>query len=272
MLLIRQLTFRPSAKPGIVAPLTVRSTGHYRFRRHTEANSPRHFTQIFWVIGGQLEYERCGKWHPAGPGDTFFYKAGEVHRIRADEAGCDYYWLTFDGTGPGQWLEEQFPGAAARKAGKCPVAWFEELRGIISLPSITAEREAASLGLRLLIEFTGSIAPSRETEPSREEDFCQKLEQLIQQNYRDPEFGIQQAAGLMNRHRSSVFRLYREQRGISPSAYLQRMRLRHGLELLRTSGMNITEIAVASGYRDANYFAKIIRRATGEPPKAVRRG
>jgi AraC-like DNA-binding protein len=271
MLQQRQLTFRPSSTPGIISPVTVRSTGHYKLQNRIEENPPRGFTQLFWVANGASRYFRSGVWHLVRPGDTFFYTDQEAHKVQADETICEYFWITFDGPFVGNWLGLQFPGPGPRRAGSCPVSWFEELKEIISRPTISAEREAAELGLRLLMKFTDSAGPYMKTGNSREEDFCQRLEHLIHQHYTNPEFGIEDAARQLGRHRTTVFRVYREQRGIMPSAYLQRMRLKRGLELLRRSNMNITEIAQASGYRDANYFTKVIRQATGDVPREVRK-
>jgi AraC-like DNA-binding protein len=271
MLQFRQLTFRPSPTPGIRSLLTVRSTGRYRFRNHLEENVPRGFSQLFWVAEGALRFFRSGAWHPAEAGDTFFYPAREAHRLRIDEPVCEYFWITFDGPLAGAWLNQEFPDPAARKAGNCPVDLFEQIRKTISLPTISAEREAAELGLRLVMKFVDSAGPHQATERSHEETFCRKLEALIHLNYADPGFGIAEAARQLGRHRTTVFRMYRDQRGITPSAYLQRTRLQQGLELLRRSDMNISEIANASGFRDPNYFTKVIREATGEAPRQVRR-
>jgi AraC-like DNA-binding protein len=271
MMQIRQLAYRPSPTPGVLSPLTVRSTGRYRFKSHLEDNKPRGFTQLFWVNRGRLHYFRSGETHQAGPGETFFYTGGEAHWVEVADEACDYYWVTFDGNLIGHWLTGEFPSPCPRKVGSCPVNLFNELKTIIPLPTIQAEREAAALGLRLLMQFTGSIPSSLIAGNSRDGDFCQKLEQIIQEQFPNPEFGIQEAARQMELHRTSLFRLYRQQRGINPSAHLQRMRLRHGLELLRNSRMSISEIALASGFRDANYFSKKVRQATGESPRQIQR-
>lgn len=263
---IRHLTFRPSSNPGILSPLTVRSTGHYRFADSDECNAPRSFSQLFWMHDGHGEFLVEGKWQAVSTGDAFFYKARVPHGVRAGARGCAYYWATFDGPFAGEWLADAFQGSSAHRAGPCPVDLFEELRRIIRLPSIASEKQAAELGIRLLIRSAERSGESGSPEYSREGELCRLLEAQMEAHFLDPDFGIEAAARILGWHRTTLFRIYRRHRGIAPSAYLQRLRLQNGLELLKGSGKNITEIAQASGYRDSNYFAKVVRRATGEAP------
>jgi AraC-like DNA-binding protein len=270
MLPIRQLTFRPAPAPGISSPLTVRSTGRYRFHAHEEANVPRGFSQLFWVAEGELRYGRDGRWWRATAGDVFHYGATEPHRVRADEAYAGYYWITFDGSFVGQWLDARMPARGPRRAGPCPVYLFEEIREAIGHPAPAAEKHAAELGLRLLIRSLESPAAGGGVGPTREEGLCRALEALVEAGHADPDFGIEHAADQLGCHRSTLFRIYRRQRGITPSAYLQRLRVQRALAQLRGSDRSITEIAHGCGFRDPNYFAKVIRRATGDAPRRIR--
>lgn len=268
----RQLTFRPARTPGILSPVTARSTGHYRLVGRKERNAPRPFTQLFWVAAGELAYERGGRLFRCGPGGVFWYSPREPHQIETVRAPGEYYWITYDNGWVADWLSGISVDPGPRAAGPCPVRLFVEIRETISLPSVGAEKQASELGLRLLMAFADATPSREQKEPAREEQLCQELEARIGREFRDPDFGIETAARQMGVHRTTLFRIYREKRGIAPSAYLQRTRLRQGLELLRQGTLNISEAALASGYRDPNYFSKVIRRATGESPRLVRRG
>ena len=269
---MRELTFRPSPAPGIASPLTVRSAGHYRLGDRPESNAPRAFSQLFWVREGRVRYRRKGRLHACGAGEGFFYAAKEPHHVAAGDPPGDYYWATFDGPWVGQWLAAQGFGPGPRRAGPCPVELFEALRERIRQPSVAAEEQAAEWGLRLLIQFAapGAAGPRGDTDP--DEALCRQLERVIETHHTEADFGIEAAAEALGCHRSTLFRIYRRRRGIPPSAYLQRLRVQRALELLRTAAGPIAEIAPACGFRDPNYFAKVIRRATGEPPQSIRRG
>lgn len=266
----RQLTFRPAAVPGILSPITVRSTGHYRLGQRVELNPPRPFTQLFWVVAGTVTCGRDGTQHGCPTGSVFWYSPLEAHRVASLSPEGEYFWITFDGGFVADWLRTGAIGPTPRAAGPCPVELFEEIRSTISLPSVRAEKQAAELGLRLLMAFVDHSTIREDIDPSHEEQVCRDLETRISRNFRNPDFGVETAAREMRLHRTTLFRIYRDKRGITPSAFLQRTRLRHGLELLREGFLTITEVALASGYRDPNYFSKVIRRATGESPRRVR--
>jgi len=54
--------------------------------------------------------------------------------------------------------------------------------------------------------------------------------------------------------------------GLSPGRFLIQEKVKRALELLRHSGMNVSEIAAALGYNDVFYFSKQIKRETGRNP------
>jgi len=57
--------------------------------------------------------------------------------------------------------------------------------------------------------------------------------------------------------------------GMSPLAYVHRLRLEEAYRLLSNSSMNVAEVAGNVGFDDANYFSRLFRRKMGMPPSAV---
>ena len=54
--------------------------------------------------------------------------------------------------------------------------------------------------------------------------------------------------------------------GISPGKYITRVRIEYAKLLLRAEDVSIAYVAEASGFANANYFAKAFRRETGMSP------
>ena len=265
----RQLVFRPASRPGLPSPLTVRSTGHYRLRHAREENRPRDFTQLFWIRSGGGRFQRHDRLLRCEAGQVFHYSGGEPHSIQAGGEELDYFWITFDGRWIGKWLDERHAGPEARTAGNCPVGLFNQIRDTIVQPTLEAEERAVLLGWRLLTRFCQANRATAD-ETAGEMQLVRALERLMEANFTDPDFGIEAAAGQLQRHRATLYRVFRQQRGMSPSAYLQRLRVRKGLDLLRSSSLPIAEIALACGFREANYFSKVIRHATGDSPRRIK--
>lgn len=65
--------------------------------------------------------------------------------------------------------------------------------------------------------------------------------------------------------------LFRKQTGTSFKAYLERVRLKKAIDLLLNTDAPICEIARQVGYDDANYFARVFRKAHGIAPTEFRR-
>ena len=56
----------------------------------------------------------------------------------------------------------------------------------------------------------------------------------------------------------------------SPMKYLNEYRLKRSIDLLKSTDMTITEIALACGFSGASYFAESFRRASGKTPTEYR--
>jgi transcriptional regulator GlxA family with amidase domain len=74
-------------------------------------------------------------------------------------------------------------------------------------------------------------------------------------------------AGLSRAH---FVRVFSQAVGESPSAYVIDQRLQLAQRLLTATDATVNEIAVACGFADANYFAKVFRRKTDTTPSAYR--
>lgn len=70
--------------------------------------------------------------------------------------------------------------------------------------------------------------------------------------------------------RARLFQLFKENTGLSPNDYLQRLRVNKARALLREGRRTITEIAFATGFSSSQYFSKVFRKYVGTTPTIVR--
>lgn len=66
-------------------------------------------------------------------------------------------------------------------------------------------------------------------------------------------------------------RVFREATATTPHDYLVKPRLCRAIRALRSSDTSITDVALASGFSDGNYFAYSFRKLTGMSPSRYRR-
>lgn len=269
---LRQLRFRPTPRPTCPLPLGARSAGHYRLPPGRDGEPRRrHFVQLFWVVSGTGWIAFDGKRLPFGPERIALYFPGDAHDLGNDSGALwEYYWWTLDGP-----LAESITRAFGLEngviypAGPPPVARLRRLIEAISDLSGPGERRAAALAHELLGLAAQAVAPGMREEPAG--DFQAAALREIHRGWNDPRFGVDPLAAALGMHRSRLSRLFTAALGISPSAYLQRLRLQNALSLLKTTDRPIGAIARECGWGDPNYFARALRRATGQSPREFRR-
>jgi transcriptional regulator GlxA family with amidase domain len=104
----------------------------------------------------------------------------------------------------------------------------------------------------------------------REERLISEVERLMAERFSAP-ISIQQVAREVGIAPSTLRAQFARVRGKTPSAYLQEIRVRHALNLLRTSDITIEAVALQCGYDSASHLSRHIKRATGKSPGSLRR-
>lgn len=77
-------------------------------------------------------------------------------------------------------------------------------------------------------------------------------------------------ASLLNTSEDYLSRIFHNQMGISLWEYLARLRIVHAIDLLRSTGASLSEIADRTGFRDEAYFCRVFKRITNVTPGSFR--
>lgn len=262
----RLIVFRSATPAAPNIPLRVRSAGCYDVSQDWE-EGPRQkwFAEIFWGVTGCGEFQNEHGWERLEAGWLYFYRPGEIHRLRALTNKWRYCWVTFDHPEATHWLESFGLGERIHHAGPCPEAMFLEITEALRSCTVEGESRAANLAHALLSQASTAVQTAKPGSLAARAKAC------MDHDFTNPAFTVNELAEAMKVHRSTLFRHFSASYGLKPSSYLHKLRLQHGLTLLRNNTEYIQDISHAAGFSDPNYFARSVREATGMSPSEFRR-
>lgn len=137
-------------------------------------------------------------------------------------------------------LEEECPPVSGTSASAYA---YTMLTNLISGPTALPEKESEGLFSPLVEAAVGII--------QEEFPFLEGLDELAQR---------------LEVSKAHLIRCFTKQTGVSPGRYITHLRVEYAKLLLRGEDPSITYVAEASGFANANYFAKVFRRETGISP------
>ena len=102
-----------------------------------------------------------------------------------------------------------------------------------------------------------------------ENEFIQKVRQVVAGHYSDESFGLPQLCQKIGMSRSQLFRKMKALINQSPSEFIRTYRLNQAKILLETTDLNVSEVAYKVGYKDLPHFSKSFQEAFGVTPSAT---
>ena len=95
--------------------------------------------------------------------------------------------------------------------------------------------------------------------------------EYIRLHYQQP-IGAMDLAQFCHVSLSTLSHLFKKNLGMGVKARINAERIRHACELLDTSTLNITEVALGVGFDDPNYFTRVFTETLGLSPREYRKG
>jgi TolB-like protein/AraC-like DNA-binding protein/predicted Zn-dependent protease len=102
-----------------------------------------------------------------------------------------------------------------------------------------------------------------------ENEFVRQITELVEKNISDEKFGVTELAGALNMSRSNLLRKVKKETKLSVSQLISQIRLKRGMELLRKTSQNVSEVSHSVGFSSTSYFIKCFREYYGYPPGEV---
>jgi len=234
------------------------------------------FPEIFWLERGGGIHHINGRSRRVAAGDLIYVRPDDVHRLEAaDPAGFTLINLAYD-PGIRRSLLRRFPDELTPL-----LASKDLLPPRVQLPKAAVtvlRRRLADLGRppasRLALEYflLGLFEQSRlltgPEQPAAPDWLRRACEEV-----RRPEVFALGAPGLVKvagRSAEHVARTVRSVFGVTPSDYVNAVRMEHAARELRVTTRPIAEIALDCGIANLSHFYALFRRANGRTPRAYR--
>lgn len=213
-----------------------------------------------------------------GAGDSFLIYPGRLFQYESDETDpWRYRWVAFSGSGADEMVraaglrtdrpvvrmgEDEKPGEYCRAVFEA----FRERRASASL--------AASGYLHLLFSRLCEHAPlgadAAIRPDTRSEELARQVVGYLSTQYAEP-ITIEGMSESLGYNRAYLSRQFKKHVGISPVAFLTKLRVDNGRRLLRERPeLTVEQIASSVGFQDALYFSKQFRRFYGQSPTDYR--
>ncbi len=108
------------------------------------------------------------------------------------------------------------------------------------------------------------------SKPSLDDIFIQKLKNAVEERIDDPDFGVTHLCRAANLSNMQVNRKLKALTGKTPSRFIRSIRLQKAMELLKTTDLNVSEIAYEVGFGDPSYFSRSFSEEFGKAPNVIR--
>ena len=119
-----------------------------------------------------------------------------------------------------------------------------------------------------------SFAQTKETRDGEEiasNIIVGEVTRYIENNYKE-DIALQDVAGLFGYSDVYFCKLFKQNFGKNFITYLNEFRIEKAKELLSDPQINIKDVSIEAGYRDANYFTRVFKRMVGVTPSEYRNG
>lgn len=209
------------------------------------------------AIKGQGLLTKDGKSYDLCEGSLFIMQKGDEFAI--DGTQFEYCYVTFDGRRASELYErsgavlEDFIFEGYESLGDF---WLDCLKKADD-SNVDLMAEAV-----LLYSFA-HLRPSKK----KHSDLVGRMLSVTDEQFNRADFGLSFLAESLGYDAKYLSYQFKQKKGITFTAYLRDLRMKHALFLMEQGVVSVKNIAILAGFGDALYFSKIFKQQMGVPPK-----
>ncbi|MEK4538008.1 bifunctional transcriptional activator/DNA repair enzyme AdaA [Peribacillus sp. FSL K6-1552] len=102
------------------------------------------------------------------------------------------------------------------------------------------------------------------------DEWIEQITEWIEQHYSEP-LTLNTLADISHGSPYHLQRLFKRVKGLSPTEYIQQLRLEKAIRMLESSEQPVTEIGLAVGFSSTPYFITLFKKNTGYTPSGYRK-
>ncbi len=249
-----------------VLPVSVKSITHCVQPAEFDSSQPHFhpYGELFFVMRGELVITEDSEL-TVRAGEYVFINANSTHRERAaGQTPCEYYVLSVEATAAetGPLTFRSFYNETAEFLGQA----------IDKMSSGGAACAAEAEALARLVAVKALTAAASDIEPpaTAADGDCFTVKKFIDGNFAS-DIRLPQLAAMVCRSEEHLIRTFRREYGVSPMRYLKKKRIYEAEILLRSTEMDVSQIASLVGYNSAAHFAADFKASAGNTPSAYRK-
>lgn len=226
---------------------------------------------IHLITSGKGVYETSGESYFLEAGHAFLIRPGTLVHYQADaQDPWEYYWVGFQGSDAHALLDlcgfKNTPVLNLlphTNRLRLDISAIHRMRGR-DIASDVRMTGALYLFLSSLISL-GSDAGRQHAKESP----LKRAQQYINGNFFDT-INVQDIARHAGVSRSQLYRLFMQETGVSPIAYLLKKRISVACSLFETHSLSVAEAANSVGFTDPLYFSRVFKQIKGVSPSVYR--
>ena len=251
-----------------------------------------HMLEISCVPSGRGVYHIEDRFYPIEAGDVFILNNTEHHGLILEENErinnqvihfypsfiwnslsneMDYNFLLIffeRGENFSNRLDRNNP--ATRRIFNLMQEILEELRTRRPCYELIAKIKLQTIFAEIIRNYD-YIDTKRVVKPLHENDIVQ-LNAVLQyiDEHLSEDIRLAQLASIAHVSPAYFSTLFKRFNGLSPVEYIVHRRVQHAIEMIRTTQLNLTNIAMACGFNNSTNFYKAFRKVTGRTPLSYR--
>lgn len=225
---------------------------------------------IIYIIQGKCTAESEGKETILECGDVILFLPGEKQKYAfcAEDLPISAY-LHFTGTGCEQLMRDiGFSNTHVLRPGKSHelISCFEKMTNEYNLKKPFYDEKCMAYLLEIFSEIGRRISYMDITAYTKKKFELNAVlsEMLREYSHRHP---VEYYADYCFLSVSRFYHIFKAEVGITPTEYINRLRINQAKELLANTYMSVFEIAEAVGFADQNYFGRVFKKLVGTSPK-----